>query len=198
MRRATLVLVLGLTLAAFALPQETGKAAEPAAEAGDPWIVWKWINFAILAAGLGYLIGKQAPAYFKSRSEEVRRALDEAAREMKDAQAEAAGIELRLTGLQSEIENLRGDARTEMAAEGERIRTETERHFKRIQDQSAQEIALLTRSSRDELRRYSAGLALDLAEQRIRSRITPAAQDGLVDGFLHDLHHGVKPGKNAR
>ncbi len=59
MRRATLALVLGLSLAPCALPLETGAGSESSAEAGDPWIVWKWINFAILAAGLGYLISQE-------------------------------------------------------------------------------------------------------------------------------------------
>jgi F0F1-type ATP synthase membrane subunit b/b' len=198
MRRARLAIILGLALAPFALPQEHAAGSEAAAEAGDPWIVWKWVNFAILAAGLGYLIAKNAPAYFQSRTDEIRKSLDEAAREAKDAEAKAAGIELRLSGLQNEIEDLRKSARAEMASEAERIRTETERHLRRIQEQSAQEIALLTRASRDELRRYSAALALDLAEQRIRSRMTPGAQDGLVDGFLHDLERSAARGRLAR
>jgi F-type H+-transporting ATPase subunit b len=188
MRRAVLALALGLTLASFALPQESGNKSSPVEETGDPWIVWKWVNFAILVAGLGYLVAKTAPAYFKARSEEIQRALVEATREIKDAEAKAADLDLRLAGIQTEVENLRGQARAEMAAAGERIRVETERHLKRIQEQTVQEIALMTRGARDELRKYSAGLALDLAEQRIRSSMTPGMQEVLVDSFVHDLH----------
>ena len=192
MRRAVLALALGLALASFALPQESGNKSSTAEETGDPWIVWKWVNFAILVGGLGYLVAKTAPAYFKGRSEEIQRALVEATREIKDAEAKAADLDLRLAGIQTEVENLRGQARAEMAAEGERIRVETERHLMRIQEQAVQEIALMTRGARDELRKYSAGLALDLAEQRIRSRITPGMQEVLVDSFVHDLH-GLSP-----
>lgn len=186
MRRAVLAAAFGLMLAALAFAQESG--ASGAAESGDPLLVWKWVNFAILAAGLGYLISKTAPAYFRSRTEEIQRALREATREIKDAEAKAADLDLRLASIQTEADNLRAQARAEMTVEGERIRAETERHLKRIQDQTSQEITLMARSARDDLRKYSAGLALDLAEQRIRSRITPGAQDGLVDGFVHDLH----------
>jgi len=197
MRRAVLALALGLTLASFALPQPGENRSSPAAETGDPWIAWKWINFAILVAGLGYLIGKTAPAYFKSRSDDIQRALAEAMREIKDAEAKAADLELRLAGIQTEVENLRNEARTEMAAEGERIRIETERHLKKIQEQAGQEITLMARGARDDLRKYSAGLALDLAEQRIRSRMTPSTQEALVDGFVHDMHR-LRPGAPAR
>jgi len=55
----------------------------------------------------------------------------------------------------------------------------------------------MARGARDDLRKYSAGLALDLAEQRIRSRITPSAQEALVDGFVDDLHR-LRPGAAAR
>jgi len=190
MRRAVWTIALGCALALVALAQESGAGA--AAEAGDPWLLWKWINFAILAAGLGYLIGKAAPAYFQGRRDEIQSALTEAAREIKDAEAKAADLNLRLSGIQTEIEHLRQEAREAMAVEGERIRQETERHLKQIQEQSAQEITLMTRAARHELRKYSAGLALDLAEQRIRSRMTPDAEAGLVDNFVADLQRRAR------
>ena len=186
MRRAVLALALGLALACSALPQES--ESSPAAETAEPGSGWKWINFAILVAGLGYLIAKAAPAYFRRRSEEIQRALVEAKREIKDAEAKAADLDLRLSGIQTEVENLRSQAHTEMVREAERIRADTERHLKRIQEQTEQEIALMTRGARDDLRRYSAGLALDLAEQRIRARVTPDMQQTLVDSFAQDLH----------
>jgi F-type H+-transporting ATPase subunit b len=194
MRRATLAFALGLAFVSCAFPQQSENKSNPAAETGDPWIVWKWVNFAILAAGLGYLIGKQAPAYFKGRTDEIQQALNEAKREIKDAETRAASIEARLAGVQSEVESLRSAARAEMSAEGERIRLETERQLKRVQNQATQEIELLTRASRSELRNYSAGLAIDLAEQRLRTGINADAQNGLVDGFLQDLSHRARPG----
>jgi F-type H+-transporting ATPase subunit b len=188
MRAWTRALGLGLTFAALALAQ--GHEAE----ASDPWLGWKWANFAILAIGLGYLIRKSAPAFFKQRSEEIQKGIADAAREKKDAEVRAAAIELRLKGLDKEIEALRTNARAEIAAEGERIGRETEHRLERIQAQSAQEIALMSRAARDELRKYSAELALDLAQQRIRSRITSDVQESLLDGFLQDLGKSAAPG----
>jgi F-type H+-transporting ATPase subunit b len=164
------------------------------AEQGDPWLVWKWANFLILAGGLGYLIRKHAPAFFQQRTKEIQQAISEATQASKDAEARVAAIELRLAGLQSEIESLRATAHAEVAAEGERIGRETEQRLQRIREQSAQEIALMSRAARFELRKYSAQLALDLAEQRIRSRMTADVQDGLVDGFVQDLHNRLTPG----
>jgi F0F1-type ATP synthase membrane subunit b/b' len=185
MRRAVWAIASGLLVVSLALAQEGSAGA--AAEAGDPLVFWKWINFAILVAGLGYLIGKAAPAYFQARRDEIQKALIDAAREIQDAEAKAADLDSRFSGIQKEAEQLRQEAKAMMAAEAERIRQETERHLTRIQEQTTQEIVLMSRVARDDLRKYSAGLALDLAEQRIRTRVNAEAESGLVDDFLADL-----------
>jgi F0F1-type ATP synthase membrane subunit b/b' len=189
MRRTVWAIALGIGLAFLAFAQE-GNA--PGVEPGDPWLVWKWINFAILAVGLGYLIGKAAPAYFQSRRDEIQTALTEATREIKDAEAKAADLDLRFSRIQTEIEHLRGEARSAMKIESDRIRQETEKHLKRMEEQTEQEIALMTRAARDELRKFSAGLALDLAEQRIRTRMTAGTEAALVDTFVSDLRHRAR------
>ena len=192
MRRAILAVALGIALASCALPQESAGQKQEA-EQGDPWIWWKWANFLILAGGLGYLIRKNVPPLFQKQSSEIKSALQEAAKAKAEAAAYAASIEARLGNLQSEIEKLRVTARTDMAAESERIRRETEHHLQRIREQTAQEIELLTRSATDELRKYSAELALGLAEQRIHSRMNPATQQSLAEGFLHELRERATP-----
>jgi F-type H+-transporting ATPase subunit b len=193
MRRATIAIALGLAFASYALPQEAPAANENHAEQGDPWIWWKWANFAILAVGLGYLIGKNVPPLFRKQSDEIQNALAESAKIKQEAAAYAAGVEARLANLQSEIQKLRETAHAEMTAEGERLRRETEQHVQRIREQSVQEMALMTRAAKEELRKYAAELAIGLAEERIRFRMNPETQEQLVDGFLHDLHGRVPP-----
>ena len=197
-RRATLAILLGLSFATLSLPQEPAEKRESQAETGpgDPWILWKWINFAILAGGLGYLISKHAPAFFAHRSREIEGALADAAQAKKSAELQAANIERRFASLQAEIDKLRQAARAETAAEAERISRDTAHQLQRIQDQTAQEMDLMTRAARDELRKYAALLALDLAGQRMGAGMTKDLQDGLVDGFLRDIR--TRPAGLAR
>ena len=188
MRRATFAIALGLALASYALPQEsTAPSRNNEAETGDPWIWWKWANFAILAAGLGYLIGKNVPPLFRKQSDDIQAALTESAKIKQEAADYSAKVEARLANLQNEIQKLREDAHAEMVAESERVRRETEHHVQRIREQSVQEIELMTRAAKDELRKYAAELAIGLAEERIRFRMNPETQDRLANGFLHDL-----------
>ena len=182
------IVVIGAVFAVSAFAQET--------ETGDPWLGWKWANFLILAAGLGYLTRKHAPAYFDQRSKEIRQGISEATQTRQEAEARVAAIEQRLAGLEGEIAKLRAEAHEEISTEGGRISRETVHRLQRIQAQSAQEIELMSRAARDELRKYSAQLALDLAQQRIRSRMTQDVQDGLLDAFLEDLRHQSLDARN--
>ena len=130
----------------YALPQEP-PATNREAEQGDPWIWWKWANFAILAVGLGYLIAQDTcRRCFASNPTKSRARWPRPPRSSRRPPRTPPAIEARLANLQSEIENLRETAHADMAAESERIRRETEHHLQRIREQSAQEIALMTRS----------------------------------------------------
>lgn len=193
MKRAILCVWLGLWLASSALPQERPATSQTSEENNsDPWIWWKWANFVILAGVLGFLASKQAGAYFRSQSEEIARGIKEAAAVKQDAELRAAQIERRLAGLGDEVGKLRSAALEEMSNELKRISQDTERMMKRLHQQAEQEIELLAKAARQEIRAYSAGLAVELAEQRIRAGLDPQTQAALTNAFIHDLHTGAQ------
>ncbi len=102
-RRVALPFALALALASYALPQEAPAKSETQAEE-NPMTGWKWANFLILAAGIGYLIGKNVPPLFRKQSDEIQAALAEAAKIKHEAGLYAAGVEARLKNLEREIE----------------------------------------------------------------------------------------------
>jgi F0F1-type ATP synthase membrane subunit b/b' len=59
----------------------------------------------------------------------------------------------------------------------------------KIQTRAVEEIAAAGKAARLDLRRYSAGLALGLAETKIAARLSPQVQDSLVNGFVAHLSH---------
>lgn len=150
-------------------------------------MLWKWANFALLAVGLGYLIGKNAPAFFRSRTEEIQKGIAEATRTREEAEARAAEIERRVNSLQSEVAQMRTQSRDEIAREGERVRLETEASLRKIQAQSQAEVASAAKHAMHDLKAYSAKLALESAEGQIRSRMTQQAQDQLTGAFIDEL-----------
>jgi len=190
-RRSALCLALLFGLACLVFAQERPAAAEPAAH-GDSggekdMTAWKWANFAILVAALGYLVAKQGGPYFASRSIEIRKGIEDATKMRADAEARAAAMEARLANIGVEIEAMKKSAREEAAQEGDRIRQETQRELAKIQANADHEISSALKSAQLELKRYSAQLAISLARNKVRERMTPADQDALVRDFVDDL-----------
>lgn len=190
------VLLTGLLTASNALAQEQGQPSgeveaaeegENLAETGEVAPVWRWINFGLLAVGLGYVMGRYLPPVFRSRTTEIQKDIAEARRIKQDAEQRAADMEARMRALGTEIDAFKEQAGQEMRQEGERIRTETATQIGRVEAQTAAEIEAATKHAQRELRQYSAELALKLAEERLRSRLDAAGQAALVDGFLTDL-----------
>jgi F-type H+-transporting ATPase subunit b len=148
---------------------------------------WKWANFLLLAAGIGYLIGKNAGPFFAARSRALAKDLADSDFIRQDAGERAAAVERRLAALESEIAGLRAEAQAETQAETERQAAHRAAEIAKIQEHAKQEIDAAAKAARMDLRRYSAELAIHLAEQRIRAGITPASEDNLVRGFVRDL-----------
>lgn len=189
MRRLPALLLLcglaAMTPSLYCQEQETKSEAHESEEGGLS--LWKWANFLVLAGGIGYLIGKNAGPMFSARSRQIRKDLVEAEAARQEAETRAADVNRRLANLEAEIAALRQDAAREAASETQRLEQYTTAEIAKIQAHAQQEIAAAAKAARSELKRYSAELAVGLAERKIRDRMTPEAQDTLVRSFVRDL-----------
>ena len=184
MRRLRLLALWLLPLVLFAQNKTSPAEAEPHS---DPWFWWKFANFVILVGLLAFMIRKKGGGFFENRTRQIQASMREAEQANRDAQERIVLMERRLAGLGDEIENIRTNMRHEMAAEGERIRVETERHINRIQAQAEQEIESMTKRARRELKMYAAGLALESAEQQLKTRISNDIDGRLVSSFTESM-----------
>jgi F-type H+-transporting ATPase subunit b len=174
---------------------EHGAGHEAAGEGehhDDNSTLWKTINFVILAAAIGYGISKAGPAFFRSRTAEIQRGIAEATRLQEQAETHAAEMTRRLENLDAEIADLRREARAELEAEDRRIQASTAQLMARMQANAEQEIASAGKQARKELRAYSSELALELARQKIRSRMTPELANTMMDSFVRELGSGLQ------
>jgi F-type H+-transporting ATPase subunit b len=150
-------------------------------------LVWKWANFLILAAGAGYLLFKHMPPFFNSRTGDIQKDITEAQATKQAADKRSAEMDARLSSLAADIEKFRVQAKVEMEQEALRIRQETAHQIEKLQKQAEQEIEAASTLATRELHAYASKLSLDLAEQRIRTRLDAATEAGLVDDFTKDL-----------
>jgi F-type H+-transporting ATPase subunit b len=187
-----LTLAFGLAAASVVFAQETKpaeKGSKSSSEAGNGNLqVWKWANFVVLAGALGYLVGKNAGPFFAARGRGIRDDMAEAGGLLQAAEARAAEVERRLAGLEADLAALREESAKEAEAEAQRAALQNEAEIAKIQAQAEREIESAGKAARLELQRFCAALAVELAEGKLRGRMTPASQEALVAGFARDLN----------
>ena len=193
-RLAVVILVAGCSLAALAQTQHEPDSEERAKERPSEGEhgeleAWKLANFLLLAGGLGYLIRKSAGPFFEARNKKIQQDMLDAKALRLQADKHAADVDRRLANLEAEIAALRAESQAEAKAETERSMKHTAGEIAKIQAHAEREIVSAGKAARMDLKRYSAELAVQLAEQKIAARMTGETQDNLVRGFVHDLKH---------
>jgi len=182
-------------------PQERGVAeASKEAEHAEPFKLWgkwvipgwvvgllRWSNFVILFGILGYLLRKPMGRFFSERGREILEGIARGRRAGEDAAARLRDIEARLAGLEAEIARLREAAGTEAQADHDRLRARAQAEAEKIRAMAEQEIASSARQARSQIKNYAAVLAVELAEQRIRARLTPERQDALLRRYAEEV-----------
>lgn len=166
---------------------EHGAAAEHGAEHGDPLLPYKFLNFAVLAGGLGYVFVKVGIPALRGQQSAITESLTASARKAEEAAREAAAIEAKIANLDGAMAGIRAKAKEELSAEAARLARETEAQLAKVQHAASLEIESAAKSVRVELKAYAADLALNLAAEKLRSRIDAPAQTRLADRFIQRL-----------
>jgi F-type H+-transporting ATPase subunit b len=195
MKRFTLSTALILGLAATGVwaqepkAEHAGHAANAEGEEGGMEL-WAWLNFALLAGGLVWVFRKNAGPYFVSRAIGIRKGMLEADDARAEAERKIASVETRLANLPADIQALKNEALAQEEAAHQRALQETAAELAKIRAHAEQEIVSAGKAARMDLKRYMVELAIGAAEQKIRARIDPAAEDALLHGFLRNLSQG--------
>ncbi len=189
MKRFLRIFVFSVALAAPLYPQEGGAQREAALE--DRLFGWKLANFAILVAGLGYLVFKSAPAFFNARGEEIQQAIKDATGLKIDAEFRSSEMDRRMSTLSAEVQKLRDEAKAEMDRESARIDEETRNALSRIQEHTTREIEALRYQASLSARENAIQLATNLAVAQLRDHPERADQDQLIHAFTKDVLEGA-------
>jgi len=143
------------------------------------------INFAILAGALGWVVKKAMPNGFAPRTAEIQKGIEDARKASAEASARLGEIESRLAKLDAEIAEIRTAAEADFSAEEQRIKAAAEQDAKNVIAAAEQEIAAAGRTAQRDLKSFAAGLAVDLAEKKIK--VDDATDQALVRGFAAQL-----------
>jgi F-type H+-transporting ATPase subunit b len=178
---------LGLLFTALPLLAQEGGGAE-AKESST--LIWQWANFAILAGLLGWIIAKQGGPALAARGKQIQDGLAAGEKAKAEAEARAADVQAKLANLEGEIAGLRTSSKEEREREADRIRREGAAEIARVHRQAELEIEAAGKQAHLDVQRFAARLAIELAEQRIRERMTPEVQSELLRSFAGGLQTG--------
>lgn len=164
-----------------------GHTAEGEHEEGLMPAVARIANFAILVGLLAYFLRTPIAGYLKSRGEQIRTELVEAARMRREAEAQLADLARQLEGLPGELAALRERGAADAAAEEARIRAASETERERLLEHMRRDVEMQVRIARQQLTAEAAALATEIARRRIEKTITPADQSRLLDRYARQL-----------
>ncbi len=145
--------------------------------------LWKTVNFLALMGIAAYMLRGKVEPFFADRNKAIASGMSDAANREQQAQTRLREVEAKLAGLEAEIAQLRESAQTEMVRDRERVEADTAQALARIQEHTTREIATAGAVARTQLRHHAAALAMELAEQQVRSR---AAEPGMQDALLNE------------
>ena len=181
MKRWLAILILGGALGVSPMLAQEAEGGSAGME------IWKVVNFFILFGILGYLAKKHVAPLLTARSQEIRDGLAAGEKAQAEAQAKAKAVDARLHGLEEEIAGMRLSAHAEGEQEAARLKRDAQTESTRIREHAAVEMEFTSRQARLDVQRHAAKLAVDLAEKKVRERMSAATQDSLVGGFVMDL-----------
>jgi F-type H+-transporting ATPase subunit b len=162
--------------------EESGKASKESAE-----LLFRWINFAIVAGLILWVFGKLLPPVFRKNAETISSAITKATAAKAEAERQLREAETRLARLEKEVAELRAAAQQEAVMEAKRIEMATLSDTEKIQAAAKAEIEAAERAARIELKAIAAKLAVDGAESLLAKQLTPATQESLISNFVKSL-----------
>jgi F-type H+-transporting ATPase subunit b len=153
-------------------------------------MLFKIINFAILVGALGYLLRKPMAEFFGSRSDSIRKGLEEGRKALDASQAQLRAVGEKLARLEQEITSLKSSAAAEIQSEHERLRKGAAEEAQKIEEFARTQMDAAMRLARLELKKFTAQQAVALAADSIRTRLDEAGHRRLFTQFLADLEAG--------
>ncbi len=150
------------------------------------------INFGLLV-GLYYLMGKKGIADgLKKRKEAISKEIEEAQKMLKEAEERAKTYQAKLKNVETELTNAKKALEEAGKGERDRIVREAEEKAERMKRDATFLVDQELKQMRVDLTREAIELAMQTAEEMLRTKATAEDHTRLADDFLRDLDSAGK------
>jgi F-type H+-transporting ATPase subunit b len=174
--------VLNLAVASFVYASGGGEEA-----ANAPWwkdYIWKIINFLLLVVILFKFAKKPMQNFFQKRTELIEKTLNEA-KEARAASLKALQeVETRLKAKDAEIAAILAASKKSGEQERDTIISESDRLKAKILEQAKTNIEFELKSAKEAIKAEAVELAMELAEKKIKEKLTKEEQEKLLEDSL--------------
>ena len=145
------------------------------------------VNFLIFVLLLGYWLKKPAKQFLEKRRATAAQEMEEAAEVFSKAESRLQKYQGRLEGLAAEGAQMEADFRADGARQEAELLADGEATAARLKRDLELRDKQETLRVQDELQEELARQALDLADTKVRARMTPATHKALIKQYISDL-----------
>jgi F-type H+-transporting ATPase subunit b len=180
---STLLTIVTVSVA-FASEAEEG-AHEAITFMGD-WLP-RLVNFAIIAGVVIYFMRKPAQDFFKNRTADIAKALQESKEARERAVAALAEMERKIKDLEAETARMVADAQARSEKDKQSLIEEGKKVAQDVQAQVKQGIDIELQKAKTSLAAEASLLSLDLAEGMIKEKIGGKDHERIVKEYISNV-----------
>jgi len=163
--------------------EEAGHAAHEQITFMGDWLP-RLVNFAIIATVVVYFLRKPARDFFKNRSLDIAKAMQESKEARERAVAALAEMEHKIKDLETETNRMIADAQARGEKDKQALLEEAKKMAQDIQSQVKQGIEVEVQKARALLATEASLLSLSLAEGRIKEKISSQDHERIVKEYI--------------
>jgi len=147
-------------------------------------LVWRTMNFAVLAAALIFLLRKPLAQALASRRKGIRDQLDDLERQKQEAEKQLVEYKEKLTRLDEETEKIIAQYIQDGEAAKAKIIEEAKAVSEKLQEQAKKNIEHEFNKAKQELKAEMAEQAVTMAEELIKKHIRDEDQERIINEYL--------------
>jgi F-type H+-transporting ATPase subunit b len=176
----------GTLTAALAFAEAEGHGGEEANTFLGDWLP-RIINFAVLAAVLVYFARKPIRDFFTSRTAAIAKSMEDSREARELALNALADMERKVKEIGAETDRMIEDARMRGERDKQVIMEESKKIVQDIQAQVKSTIDIEVQKAKDSLAVEAALLSIDLAEGRIKDRMSDEDRERILKEYINKV-----------
>jgi F-type H+-transporting ATPase subunit b len=147
-------------------------------------LLYRTMNFALLAGILIFVLRKPLPKALASRRQGIKDQLDDLERQKREAERQLAEYKEKFARLDEEVEKIVAEYIRDGEAAKANIIEEAKAAAEKLQEQAKKNIAHEFQKAKQQLKAEMAEQAVAMAEELIKKDIKPKDQERLIDEYL--------------